>query len=212
MKDPFMKKTAYVYILDTMSDWETGYLIAELNTGRYFKKDTEKYSVKTVSLSKEPVKTMGGLYILPDISIEALSPENTDLLILPGGETWMELIHLPILAKTEECLKSGIPVAAICGATIALAKAGLLNNCYHTSNDLNYLKSICPDYSGEALYRNEPATTDGNLITASGTAPLEFTYETLKLLDVFSEGSLEAWYNLNKSHESNYFYKLMESL
>lgn len=31
-------KKAFLYVFNTMSDWEYGYLIAELNSGRYFKK------------------------------------------------------------------------------------------------------------------------------------------------------------------------------
>lgn len=31
-------KTVYLYAFPTMSDWEYGYLMAELNSGRYFKK------------------------------------------------------------------------------------------------------------------------------------------------------------------------------
>lgn len=33
-----MNNTVYLYVFDTMSDWEIGYLTAELNSGRYFKK------------------------------------------------------------------------------------------------------------------------------------------------------------------------------
>ena len=32
------KQKVYLYVFNTMSDWEYGYLIAELNSGRYFKK------------------------------------------------------------------------------------------------------------------------------------------------------------------------------
>ena len=28
----------YVYVLDTMADWELGHVISELNSGRFFKK------------------------------------------------------------------------------------------------------------------------------------------------------------------------------
>ena len=30
--------TVYVYALDTLADWELGYVIAELNSGRFFKR------------------------------------------------------------------------------------------------------------------------------------------------------------------------------
>ncbi|MNE52434.1 putative protease YdeA [compost metagenome] len=133
-------------------------------------------------------------------------------MILPGGETWTETIHEPILTIVERCLKEGTWVAAICGATMGLAQAGLLNSRPHTSNDLEYLKMICPTYTGEKYYKMESAVTDGNLITASGIAPLEFSVHVLKAMGVFSSQTLDAWYSLNKSHESKYFYELMDSI
>lgn len=50
----------YIYVFNTMSDWEYGYLIAELNSGRYFKNGLDALKVITVGASKEFVKTMGG--------------------------------------------------------------------------------------------------------------------------------------------------------
>jgi len=103
-------------------------------------------------------------------------------------------------------------VAAICGATIGLARKGLLDSVWHTSNDLGYLKMICPGYGGEQCYKQETAVTDGSLITASGIAPLEFSLHVLKALDVFSAKTLDAWYNLYRTHNSEYFYELMDSI
>jgi hypothetical protein len=40
---------------------------------------------------------MGGLTILPDIKLDECSIERSDLLILPGGDTWTETIHHPLL-------------------------------------------------------------------------------------------------------------------
>ena len=53
--------TIYVYILETLADWELGYVTSELHSRRFFKKDAECVSFKTVSYSKEPIHTMGGL-------------------------------------------------------------------------------------------------------------------------------------------------------
>lgn len=207
-----MNNTVYVYVFDTMSDWEIGYLTAELNSGRYYKKGLAPSKIVTVGIEKTPVTTMGGLKILPDIKLDECIIESTDALILPGGNTWTEVMHQPILKMAEKCLQEGILVAAICGATMGLAQSGLLNSHWHTSNDLEYLKMICPNYAGEKYYKMESAVTDGNLITASGIAPLEFCMHVLKALDVFSSNTLDAWYNLNKTHESKYFYELMSSV
>jgi putative intracellular protease/amidase len=155
---------------------------------------------------------MGGLKILPDIKLQECCIKDTDALILPGGDTWMEGIHEPIINKAKQCINENIVVAAICGATMGLAQNGLLDSRWHTSNDLGYLKMVCSNYKGEKYYKNEPAVTDGKLITASGIAPLEFALYVLKALDVFTLQTLNAWYRLNKTNQSEYFYELMNSM
>ena len=207
-----MNKIAYLYVFDTMADWEIGYLTAELNSGRYFKKGATRCIVRTVGMTTEPIVTMGGMHIIPDITVETCSAADACILILPGGDTWLEPIHNPIIEKVKEFLIVDVFVAAICGATLGLAQAGLLDNHKHTSNDLGYMKAVSPDYAGEAFYRQEPAVTDKKLITASGIAPLEFTREVLKELNVFSSKTLEAWYKLYQTHDAKYFFEIMESL
>lgn len=207
-----MNKTVYLYVFDTMADWEVGYLTAELNSGRYYKKGLDPLKIVTVGVEKAPVTTMGGLKILPDIELDEFSIENADALILPGGDTWAETIHESILKTAQKCLMEGILVAAICGATMGLARKGLLDSRRHTSNDLEYLKTVCSNYKGENYYENEPVVTDGKLITASGIAPLEFALHVLKALDVFTLQTLNAWYRLNKTNQAEYFYELMNSM
>ena len=115
-------QNVYLYVFNTMSDWEYGYLIAELNSGRYFKKGVTPLNVVTVGANHETITTMGGLSIQPEISIDECTLQTKDLLILPGGNTWGEDIHQPILKKTGEALKQGTIVAAICGATEGLSE------------------------------------------------------------------------------------------
>lgn len=203
---------AYLYVFDTLADWEAGYITAELNSGRFFKQSVNPVHIITIANTKEAVKTMGGITVLPDQTISETVFTGNDLLILPGGNTWLENVHLPILSVVTEFLPKGMIVGAICGATFALAKVGILDMRKHTSNDLNYLQQVCPDYKGAELYLNEPAVTDDNVITAPGTAPLEFAQHILKRLDVFKPETLEAWYALNKFKDANYFFSLLASL
>jgi putative intracellular protease/amidase len=207
-----MRKIVYLYVFDTMADWEPGYIIAELHSGRYFKDNTVKYDVKTVSVTQEPIITMGGVKILPDLTIHKVMVHEAGLLVLPGGDTWLEPFHVPIFNLVREFLHNNIPVAAICGATVGLAANGFLNNRHHTSNALDYLKAVCPTYTGESLYLQQPAVIDGDLITASGVAPLDFAYTILNKLEVFLPATLEAWYKLYQTHEATYFFALMASL
>ncbi|CAM4449506.1 type 1 glutamine amidotransferase family protein [Paenibacillus tarimensis] len=207
-----MNNTVYLYVFDTMSDWEIGYLAAELNSGRYFRPGLAPVKLVTVGIDKTPVTTMGGLKIMPDIKVGECSIKGIEALILPGGNTWTEPVHVPLLKVAEMCLKEGVVVGAICGATLGLAQAGLLDSRSHTSNNLDYLKMVCPSYTGQEYYKAESAVTDGRLITASGVAPLEFSVHVLEALDVWSPQTLDAWYRLNKTHEPQYFYELMNSI
>lgn len=155
---------------------------------------------------------MGGFVIAPDVTLNEIDDDEANILILPGADTWLEIENRTIIEIAADRIKKGLNVAAICGATGALAKAGVLNRKKHTSNALEFLQMFRPEYSGEGLYLDKPAITDTNLITASGLAPLEFTYEIIKILEVFNPATLEAWYKLHAGRESRYFYELQNSL
>ena len=206
------KRDVYLYVCDTMADWETGFAVAELNTGRFFKDRSIVYLVRTVGLTTAMVTTMGGVRILPELPVDEMVMDDADMLILPGGESWREVIHEPILRKAAAFLDGGKWVAAICGATMALAARGHLDNRSHTSNDLGYLKAMCPSYKGEAFYRSEPAVRDRKLITASGIAALEFAREILGGLEVLSPEALAAWYKLFKLQDARYYLDLEQAL
>lgn len=211
--DELMDKCIYLYICDTMADWEVGYLTAEVNSGRFFKKGTDPLRTVTVGADSSPVKTMGGLKIVPDLTVDECSAEgeHTAALILPGADTWFNPIHGPILKLAREFIDRKLIVGGICGATAGLAGAGLLDCTAHTSNYPDYLK-LCPAYHGEAYYSDEPAVNSGGLITASGVAPLEFTRLVIEALDVFKPETLEAWYQLYRTKSEESYYGLMETL
>jgi putative intracellular protease/amidase len=201
----------FVYILDTLADWEIGYLMPEINSGRYFKKNIEKPNIIKVGKNRNPIKTMGGIEITPDVDVKNMKITNGDVLILPGADTWLNENNDEILHFVKENIDSGILISAICGATIALANYGVLNDIKHTSNDLGLLKMICPNYKGENHYCNQPVVVENNVITATFLAPLEFAYETIKKMNIMEKNTIEAWYNLFKTKESKYFFELMES-
>lgn len=202
----------YIYVLNTLADWEISYLTAELNSGRYLDKTRPPIELIKIGNTTEPIKTMGGIIITPDESIVNIKFKEDDLLILPGADTWMQEENKKIIDIVSSIIDKKVIIAAICGATVALANEGLLNNRNHTSNDIEVLKLFCSEYGGENFYLNQPAVTDDNLITASGIAPLEFSYEVLKRINVMKVETVEAWYQLYKTKESKYFYALMESI
>ena len=202
----------YVYALDTLADWELGYAIAELNSRRFFKKDAPCVSVKTVGLSKEPVKTMGGLTIVPDCGIDEIAASEKSVLLLPGADTWNDPKHGAIIEKAGVLLSMGATVCAICGATVALADAGLLDERPHTRNGAGFLELFSPNYKGQNFYVDEPSVADNNLMTAASTGTLLWAKQIIEHLGVFQSNTLESWYEYFRTGEPRHFFSLMQTL
>ena len=205
-------KTVYVYVMNTMADWEIGYCLAELNSKRFFRKDAEEISVKTVSLSESPVKSMGGLAIVPDLTIKDIQVTKDNALILPGSDNWTNADNLKIVEIARQFLEAGGLVAAICGATVALANMGLLDGKKHTSNGVGFLNMFCPEYKGTGNYIDKPAVRDGNLITASAAGALDMAKLILEYLDVYKAETLEHWYAYFSTGNANEFFAMMQTL
>ena len=75
----------------------------------------------------ETIKTMGGIRLAPELLFSDISPGDRDLLVLPGADTWLDPVQLPVIETVRELLEQGTIVAAICGATLGLANAGILD-------------------------------------------------------------------------------------
>ena len=204
--------TVYVYALDTLADWELGHVTSELHSGRFFKKDAGRVSLKTVSLTKEPIHTMGGLTIMPDCLVEDIAVSETSVLLLPGADTWNDSKHRAILEKAGEFLSLGATVCAICGATAALAGFGLLDNRPHTSNGPGFLEMVSPGYKGQNFYIDKPSVADNNLITASSTGALLWAKQIIERLGVFETNTLEAWYDYFSTGKPEHFFALMQTI
>lgn len=204
--------TVYVYVMNTMADWEIGYCLAELHSKRFFRKNAKEIMVKTVSFSKNPVKSMGGLTIVPDLLIEDVQINKDNVLILPGSDRWGEPENFEILGIAKQFLEANGLVAAICGATVALANVGSLDDRRHTSNGVDFLNMFCPAYKGTDYYIDKAAVRDRNLITAAATGALDMTRLILEYLDVFDEDTLEHWYAYFDTGNANEFFAMMQSL
>ena len=203
--------TAYVYLLDTLADWELGYVTAELHSGRFFQNGAQCLTFQTVSHSKQPIRTMGGMTIVPDCTLDDIAVQETTLLLLPGADTWNDPKHDPVLEKASELLASAT-VCAICGATPALANRGLLDHRPHTSNGPGFLEMFSPVYKGQSFYVDQPSVADNNLITAGSAGALLWSKQIIERLGVFRPDTLESWYQFFRTGEPRYFYDLMQTL
>ncbi|MCP9974323.1 DJ-1/PfpI family protein [Streptomyces somaliensis] len=179
--------TVHLAVYDTFADWETGHATAWSARGGY--------AIRTVGPTAGPVTTIGGLRITPDLALADLRPDDSAMLILTGADLWDEGDDLaPFAAEARAFLDAGVPVAAICGATAGLARAGLLDDRPHTSSAAAYLAGT--GYGGGGHYVEADAVTSGDLITAGSTEPVAFAREVLGRLGVFEGEHLDAWYRL----------------
>jgi putative intracellular protease/amidase len=200
-------RTVHVAVFDGLADWEIGHLTAYLNQGN-LRRDQD-LRVVTVGAGLAPVTTMGGLRVVPDATLEDLRPDDSVLFVMPGGDGWVVGGLEAFTAKAVELVDAGVPVAAICGATFALAAAGVLDARAHTSNAPEFLAAT--NYAGSARYRPDLAVTDRNVVTASGIAPVEFAREALALIEAYDTSVLASWYKLYGQHDPAGYFELMEA-
>jgi putative intracellular protease/amidase len=182
------KRTAHLALYDGAAEMEVGHLLAELHTGRFTR---ASFDVVAVAESREPVTSMGGVRMVPDAIVADLDPSDSDLLVMPGAEMWDAGGGELFAAAAGRFLDAGVPVAAICGATAGLARAGLLDTRSHTSASAEYLAMT--GYAGDERYLDERAVVDGDLITAGPHSPVQFARAALERLGVADERTLEAY-------------------
>lgn len=164
-------KTALFVLLDQYADWEGAYLLSLLN-------QRDDWQIKTAS-NEPKVESIGGLQTMIDVDFSEID-RNFDLLVLIGGNSW-NIQNQELHALIESQLINSLPVAAICGAVDYMAQQGLLEGYRHTGN-ARLLWQDFPNYQTPENFYERQAVSDRNLVTANGTAALDFTEFTLQLI------------------------------
>jgi DJ-1 family protein len=120
--------------------------------------------VVLAALQPGPVTSVRKITVLPDTTIDAVSSDGFDMIILPGGQPGTDNLNND--PRTHRLLAdfqaAGKLIGAICAAPIILAAAGLLSGRRATSN---------PTYSTRldgAVYDDRTVVIDGNIITSQG--------------------------------------------
>lgn len=188
-------RNVHLFVFDTVADWEAAFAIATINN-QDLGSGPAGYRVVTVAASLAPVTTLGGMRIQPDVALEAVTPEASAMLILPGGRAWEAGGNDKALGLASQFIHAGVPVAAICAATQALARAGSLDRLSHGGDAREYL--ISTGSHGTAFYCGAPALAEDNVISAAGFAPIDFAREIFSKLKLYSPASLDSWYQLFK--------------
>ena len=188
-----MKKEILFLLLDKWSDWEAAYLSVGIQMLA-----EESYCVRTVAIDKKEVVSIGGFKTICDYNLSTI-PEEYEALILIGGLSWRKDSYDEIKKIIDQSLEKKKILGAICDAAGFLGTVGVLNNIKHTCNDLHDLKNWAGDkYLGEDKFIPKMAVSDNGVITANGTAFLEFAKEVLLSLKNIPNEAIEKWYQFHK--------------
>jgi hypothetical protein len=188
-----------LYIL--LSDYaahEVVYLSQAIASDEFALKEHPKYVNKVVAPTLEPVKSIGGFRTLPDYSFSTM-PEDYAALVLIGGFGWSTPVADEVVPIVRDAVERGKVVGAICNAASFMARCGLLNNIRHTGNGLEQLKLWGGEhYINPEGYVHAQAVCDNNIVTANGSATLEFAKELLMLLENDTPERIEMYYQFNR--------------
>lgn len=168
------QKTIGIVLPDGFADWEYGLLAAGA---------AEHLGARIVFLTegKKPVRSIGGLTTQGERGLAPSENADLDALALIGSDIWQTKGAPDVAALLRSIAERGGVIGAICGATIALAKSGVLEGVSHTSNGRQWLVEATGGYAGHENYIDQPnAVTGGRIITASGLAPDTFAIAFLK--------------------------------
>lgn len=194
-----MKKEIIFVLLNGFADWEAAHVAVCLNTGVIPGRPV-KYTTKTLSLTKEPLISIGGFRLLPDYDLDTLPVDNAGLILVGGDNNWFSPEAYLLVPLVEKMILENKLVAGICNGSVFLGKYGFLNHVKHTSNTLEYLKNMAGEkYTGDAYYIKKQAVRDGNIVTANGTAQLEFCREILYALNADEPEIIEESYSFYKN-------------
>ncbi len=170
------KKTIGFVFIDKFADWEFGLLSGAA---------TDWFAARAVALSPVtgPVRSIGGLRLVPDRGIGVAENSDLDAIAVIGSDTWPDEDAPDIAPLLNATLVRGGIVGGICGGTLALARAGIFEGRKHTSNGAGWIESKLGDYAGSSLYQDVPyAVRDAHIISAPGSAPGTFTTNFLEAL------------------------------
>src|SRR5215470_3150105 len=116
-----MKPKAYFLVFDGLADWELAHALCEINK-------SGKFEVVSAGFSDKPVTSMGGLVVSPHISLDEVTPAEASIFMLPGGDMWEQESHENLKTLLRRLHADRVPIGAICGATLEVARAGLTRN------------------------------------------------------------------------------------
>lgn len=185
-------------LLPDFAGHEMVYLMEAISSDDIALKENPKYLNKIVAPTMDPVVGIGDYRVMPDYSFDNM-PQDYSALVLIGGYGWATPVADQVEPIVRDAIVRGRIVGAICNAASFMARHGFVNNVSHTGNGPDQLRLWGGDrYTNPEGYASRQAVRDGNIVTANGSATLEFARELLLLLENDTPQRIELWYQFNK--------------
>ena len=205
-----MHNTIALYTTETMTDWEYAYLTTQIAGAEQLKPG--RFRLLLVGDGLESVRTLGNLPLTPEADLDTLQALADDgslaARVIPGGDHY-EAGHDQLIEAVGRLVDEEIPVAAICGATLLLARSGFLDERRHTSNAAPYLEAS--GYRGGTHYAETPVVTDRGVTTASGIHAIPFTAEVMRITGLVPDAMTHTWEQVFLSAWEDDYMALMEA-
>ena len=203
-------RTIALYTTETMADWEYAYLTTQIADAEGLKPG--RFRLLLVGDGLEPVHTLGNLPLAPEADLDALNALADDgslaALVIPGGNHYAAG-HERLIKAVGHLVDKEIPVVAICGATLLLARAGFLEERRHTSNAASYLEAS--GYRGGAHYVEAPVVTNRGVTTASGIHAIPLTAEVMRITGLVPDAMVDSWEQVFLNGKEKDYMALMEA-
>lgn len=193
-----MNNQVLYVVLPDFASHEMVYLQEAVACDEYAVKPNPKYVNKIVAPTLEPVSACGGMRVLPDYTFDTM-PEDYAALVLIGGFGWSTPLADKVAPIVAKAVAAGKIVGGICNGASFLAKCGVLNNVRHTGNGREQLELWGGEnYTNSKGYVHQQAVSHAGIVTANGSAALEFAKELLLLLENDTAQRIEMYYQFNK--------------
>src|SRR5947208_14487698 len=101
------QQIVHVAVYDTLSDWELGYVTAHINKPDW-QKQPGRYRTATVGVTSDPITTMGGMRITPELTVDNVRPSDSAMLIMAGMEPYATEAVKPFVELARRFLDAGV--------------------------------------------------------------------------------------------------------
>lgn len=185
-------------LLPDFASHEMAYLMEAISSNEQQLKPNPKYVNRIVTPTTDPVSAIGGFKVISDYTFDNM-PDDFAALVLIGGYGWLTPVADEVKPIVRKAIEKDKIVGAICNGASFMAKCGFLNDVKHTGNGLEQLKLWGGEnYTNPDGYIHAQAVSDKNIVTANGSAALEFAKELLLLLENDMPERIEMYYQFNK--------------